>query len=174
MFSLLCVLECNKESRSNKGWLIVIILQRCNFLSKAFLELEEPMASDHLFLCYGFIFLSDKGMVVGTETAFRDSWPFVVNEEEGGREQIPFIMCSLVHAPVCCLLPSFCLLQLKYQMLCLKWAASLCVPLFCSVFWKKRYHLGSVLGSLTIRNIWGYQLTKRSSWLGLLPSIDAS
>lgn len=64
---------------------------------------------------------------MGTKTAFRDSWPFAVNEEEGGREQIPFIMCSLAHAPVCCLLPSFCLLQLKYQMLCLKRAAGLCV-----------------------------------------------
>lgn len=64
---------------------------------------------------------------MGTETAFRDSWPFAVNEEEGGRERLPFIMWSLAHASVGCLLPSFCLLQLNYQMLCLKWTARLCV-----------------------------------------------
>lgn len=98
MFSLLCVLECNKESWSNKGWLIIIILQGCNFLSKAVPESEEPIASSHLFLCEDFILLADEGMVIALEAAFGDSWSCVVTGEEGREDCVPF-RCWISHAP---------------------------------------------------------------------------
>ena len=97
MFSLLCVLECNKESWSNKGWLIIIILQGCNFLSKAVPESEEPIASSHLLLCEDFILLADEGMVIALEAALGDSWPCVVTGEEGKEDCVPF-RCWIPHA----------------------------------------------------------------------------
>ena len=105
MFSLLCVLECNKESWSNKGWLIIIILQGCNFLSKAVPESEEPIASSHLLLCEDFILLADEGMVIALEAALGDSWPCVVTGEEGKEDCVPFIVSRLyclIQAPSSC------------------------------------------------------------------------
>lgn len=120
MFSLLCVLECNKESWSNKGWLIIIILQRCNFLSKAVPESEEPMASSHLFLCEDFILLADKGMVIGLETASGDSWHSMVKEEEGRGECVPFRMLNPACGSILCFSFCFHLLQLEIRCLLLK------------------------------------------------------
>lgn len=119
MFSLLCVLECNKESWSNKGWLI-IILQRYSFLSKAVPESEEPTASDHLFFCLDIILLPGKGMVIALESAFSDSWHCMVKEEESKEERFPLRMENPPCAPVFCFSPSFHILQFKYQMLSFK------------------------------------------------------